>query len=265
MRSACSRDAYRWTQPFLTATTVVRLINASSSTPNFSIDGTAIAPIGLAAVSDPVSVSSGSHQLRVTSPGGTTTTLTVQTSPSGTVTAIAGGNATSLYASVLVDTGSVVPAGKSKLRVVHLAPNATNIEIWRTQPDFPTPTHIMTPFAYLAASPYLQSDPGNWEVFVTPANGTAKLATSGPIAIPSGEHRTVVLLDSAGVMRLRLLPNEKKPRPRGGDPAHRRVLDHARDGGGHVIRQLAPKPKGDFGGDQRDAGTKQRAGQAIAP
>jgi hypothetical protein len=110
-----------------------------------------------------------------------------------------------LVASVLVDSGSIVPAGKSKLRVSHLAGGAPAIEFWRTQPDFQTPVHIMTPFAYQATSPYLQSDPGTWEVFVTAPGGGAKLATTGAISVPAGERRTVVLLDSLGVMRFRVI------------------------------------------------------------
>jgi hypothetical protein len=103
--------------------------------------------------------------------------------------------------------GAILPAGKSKLRVVHLAANAGAVEIWRTQPDFATPTHILTPFPYQGASPYLQSDPGNWEVFVTPAGATTHIATTDAVAVPAGERRTVVLLDSAGVLKFRVLSN----------------------------------------------------------
>jgi len=40
--------------------------------------------------------------------------------------------------------------------------------------------HIMTPFPYQATSPYLQSTPGSWEVFVTASGTSTKLATTGP-------------------------------------------------------------------------------------
>ena len=86
-----------------------------------------------------------------------------------------------------------------------MSANAGSIEIWRTQPDFSTGTHIMTPFPYKATSPYLQSTPGPWEVYVTPAGGTTKLATTGVVNVPDGGRRTVVLLDSAGVLRLKVI------------------------------------------------------------
>lgn len=99
---------------------------------------------------------------------------------------------------VLTDTGAIVAAGKTKLRVVHFAASAPAIDVWRTQPDFMTPTRVMFPFPYRAASAYIESTPGNWTVNVT-AEGTTtpSLYSTGAIAIPAGESRTVVLLDNA--------------------------------------------------------------------
>lgn len=107
----------------------------------------------------------------------------------------------------VVDAGSIVPAGKSKLEVIHLAAGAGSIEIWRTQPDFPSRVHIMTPFDNQAQPPYLQSDAGPREVFVTRPGSKVKLATTGVIMVPAGERRTAVLLDSAGVLRFSVLGN----------------------------------------------------------
>ncbi len=107
---------------------------------------------------------------------------------------------------VLTDSGSVVPAGKSKLRAVHFAANAPALDIWRTQPDFQEFITIMFPFRYRAVSPYLQSDPGDWTVFVTterrdsagaPILGDSLLRLA-PISVPDGESRTVMILDQPG-------------------------------------------------------------------
>jgi hypothetical protein len=63
----------------------------------------------------------------------------------------------------------------------------------------------MFPFPYLAESSYIQSDAGTWTVFTTPVGDpTTRLAESGPIVANSGEVRTVVLVDSAGVLRFRV-------------------------------------------------------------
>jgi len=184
----------------------IRVINASQGLVDVIIDGqTVLHGLQVATVSERISVSSGGHQIRLAAPNGPSAQVQVDAANGATRVAVVTPNASNLSASVLADTGAIVPAGKTKLRVAHLAGSAGSIEIWRTQPDFQTPVHIMTPFDYQATSPYLQSDPGNWEVFVTRPGTTAKLATTGSVAIPAGEKRTVVLLDSVGVLRFRVI------------------------------------------------------------
>ena len=184
----------------------VRVINASRVPFSVYVDDVLRQPVlGVADVST-MNVYAGNHQVRILSETGAQATFSARALGGAMATNIViGGQGSPLAASVLEDTGSVVPSGKSKLRVSHLAGGAQNIEIWRTQPDWSTPVHIMTPFVYGATSPYLQSDAGAWEVFVTAPRGTAKLATTGSISIPAGERRTVAILDSAGVLKLRVL------------------------------------------------------------
>jgi Domain of unknown function (DUF4397) len=106
---------------------------------------------------------------------------------------------------VLSDTGAMVPAGKSKLRAVHMAEQGPNIDIWRTQPDFNAPYTFQFPFHYQEASPYVQSDPGVWRVLVSTLarDGmgvpvmTDTLLDTGPIEVPDGESRTAVILDDS--------------------------------------------------------------------
>lgn len=183
----------------------IRVINASNVPFDVLVDGAvAVTSLGVATISAPVPLSAGAHEigLRVGSAMSSVPTQTLD-GQTATIVGVSGGLGAS--ASVLVDTGSVVPAGKSKLRVVNLFGGAAPIEIWRTQPDYQTPIHIMTPFAYLATSPYLQSDPGGWEVFVTSPGSFTKVATTGTVPVPAGERRTVVLLDSTGVMKFRVI------------------------------------------------------------
>jgi hypothetical protein len=63
----------------------------------------------------------------------------------------------------------------------------------------------MIPFNYGDESPYLQSDPGDWEVSITASGSSAPLLTTGAINVPAGQRRTVVLLDSAGIKRFKIL------------------------------------------------------------
>jgi Domain of unknown function (DUF4397) len=106
------------------------------------------------------------------------------------------GTSPDMSAIVLPDTGADVPGGKSKLRVVHLAATAGDLQIWRREPSLPSGSPITTRMTYRAVSPYLQGDAGVWEVWLTAPTGGAKLLSSGPIQIPSGERRSVLLVDT---------------------------------------------------------------------
>ena len=100
---------------------------------------------------------------------------------------------------VLPDTGSIVPEGATKLRVVHSgAPGMPAVDVWRTQPDFTTNTRVMTPFAAGAASSFIQSTPGTWTVTVTPrddaANAPANPLATTSVALTAGQRASVVLV-----------------------------------------------------------------------
>lgn len=123
-----------------------------------------------------------------------------------TVAAVRGANG-NLNAVALDDTNSVVPAGATKLRVLHLAPNAGTLQVYRTQPDYQQPIAWQFPFNYQPAptslsAPFYQSTAGSWEVRVwqTPADSTGWATAAARVVIPlaSGEKKTVLLLDKAG-------------------------------------------------------------------
>lgn len=111
-----------------------------------------------------------------------------------------------IMAQLLPDTASRPEAGASKLQVVHLAPAAGEIDIWRVQPDFAEPVRFMFPFDYGDESSFVQSETtGLWTVYVTPRS------TPGPgepdprpsaIAqqsyIIGNEAKMVLVLDAAG-------------------------------------------------------------------
>jgi len=119
-----------------------------------------------------------------------------------TLTIVAIDTSGTLDTGVLTDTGVVASSGHSKLRVAHFAANAPAVDIWRTQPDFATPTRVMFPFPYGAVSAYLESTPGDWTVFVTPEGQTDTLVGLGPIPIGDGESWTVYLTDIADTLAM---------------------------------------------------------------
>ena len=120
---------------------------------------------------------------------------------------------TTYDAIIATDTGSIVPAGATKLRVINAGSNT--VDIWRTQPDHAEPVRIMTPFAFKAESPYLQSTPGTWTVIVTPRNDAATtpvnpIATAS-ITLAAGQRGTMVLVPGSTAGTLTLVPLREAP------------------------------------------------------
>jgi len=206
--SACAKDA---SGP-QGAAQGVRVINAYTQPVDVLVDGVLAASGVPAGELDSIAQSTGAHtvQLRVT--GSTATvSLSVRTEAGGlrTIAAVRSGGA--LAASALDDTNAVVPAGATKVRVLHLAPNAGEIEVGRTQPDWLSPPLIgwKIPFLYDSArmdplaNPYYQSTVGTWDVRAWRKPSEDALGWSGTTArvtmqVASGEKRTVMVLDAPG-------------------------------------------------------------------
>jgi hypothetical protein len=155
-------------------------------------------------VSDVTQVNSGTRQVAFRLTGGTAGRGTSLSLVAGDTTTLLTVDSSSVISPwVLTDTGAVVPSGNSSLRVVNFAGNAPSLLAWRTQPNFPTYVTVLFPFPYQTVTPYVQSDPGDWQVLVSTeaySGGvpvvTDTLALSDPITIPSGESRTVILMDN---------------------------------------------------------------------
>src|SRR5262249_9360930 len=132
--AACSSDT---TLPTTTGNPSLRVVNAIKSPLDVLIDGSvAIAPPSPGTIGT-TAAPSGSHALvlrptqlaasasqSITTADGSLATVAVVLTPTGAV-----------QGAVLDDTNSVVPTGATKVRVLHLAPNAGTIQVFRTQPD----------------------------------------------------------------------------------------------------------------------------------
>ncbi|MEP6764883.1 MAG: DUF4397 domain-containing protein [Gemmatimonadaceae bacterium] len=188
----------------------LRVINANATAVDVLVDGvvlSAAVPVGQTVMLSP---SDGQHNLGFRATGSSTTAIIpLKTSLAATRT-IAARRAQdgSLAASVLDDTASIVPAGATKVRVLHLATNAGVLQVYRTQPDANvSPLQWQFPFTYQTeltgpGAPFFQSTPGTWEIHVWQTPAAASGWDSAPIklTIPlgSGEQRTVVITDKAG-------------------------------------------------------------------
>ena len=193
----------------LGGTPSLRIVNGFPGPVDIFIDDVIAASAVSAGAIDTLGPQPGSHTL-VMRPAGSGTPITQQFAVvSGALSTIAAVRSSSgaIAAAVLDDTNDVVPAGATKLRIIHLAPNAGTLQVYRTQPDYQTPIAWQFPFNYQdnptsLNAPFLQSTVGTWEVHIwkTPADSsgwsTAPVKVQVPLA--SGEKRTILILDQVG-------------------------------------------------------------------
>ena len=187
----------------------LRVVNAFTTPVDVLVDGAVVVQAlaaGSIATTAPVS---GSHVLmmRPTVAGASVSqSITTTAGSLSTIAAVRAANGT-LASAVLDDTGSVVPAGATKVRVLHLAPNAGELQVYRTQPDYQQPVQWEFPFTYQAQpddlnAPFVQSTVGSWEVRIwqTPADASGWATAPVKVVIPlaSGEKKTIIILDKAG-------------------------------------------------------------------
>ena len=185
----------------------LRIINAFTSPVDVLVDGQ-VAVSGMAAGAiDTIGPSLGAHT--VTLRAGSASSAQSITTAAGALNTVAVVRSSSgaVGSAVLDDTNSVVPAGATKLRVIHLAPNAGTLQVYRTQPDFATPVSWQFPFNYQPdpnslSAPFFQSTVGTWEVRIwqTPADASGWSTAPVKVIVPlaSGEKRTILMLDKVG-------------------------------------------------------------------
>jgi Domain of unknown function (DUF4397) len=195
----------------------LRIINAFTTPVDVLIDGNvAIGSLAAGAI-DTLGPAVGSHTLVLRPAGSGASVSRPITTTTGALSTIAVVQASSgaIGSAVLDDTNSVVPPGATKLRVLHLAPSAGPLQVYRTQPDYQQPTQWQFPFEYQPeptslTAPFYQSTVGSWEVRVwqTPADASGWANAQVKIVIPlgSGEKKTILILDKpGGGIRIELL------------------------------------------------------------
>ena len=187
----------------------LRIVNAFTTPVDVLIDGSVVITALANGSVGSAAPASGNHTLSMRS-------TTTHDSIGGAVTIAAGAlptiaavrtSAGALSSIALDDTGSIVPAGATKLRVLHLALNAGTLQVYRTQPDVPQPYAWQFPFNYQAtpndlSAPFYQSTVGSWEVRIwqtpTDASGWASAPVKVVVPLGAGEKRTIIILDKPG-------------------------------------------------------------------
>ena len=186
----------------------LRVVNAFTIPIDVLVDGSPVIqsmPVGFVGLAGPAD---GAHSIAFRPASGASFTTSVTTAVGALKSLVAVRSSDGTLASVaLDDTNSVVPAGATKVRVLHLAPSAGVLQVYRTQPDFQQPISWQFPFTYQShpdalSAPFYQSTVGTWEIRVwqSPADASGWASALATVVIPlkSGEKKTVLILDKAG-------------------------------------------------------------------
>ena len=207
--AACSNDSAGPAPCCSDGPPTLRVVNAFTGPVQVLVDGAVAIPSLEAGAVVAVDPAPGDHALELRPAGsGAAASRAITTAANAlrTVAVVRGADG-ALAMAMLDDTNSVVPAGATKVRVLHLAPNAGTLQVYRTQPDHQQPVSWQFPFEYQAeptsiSAPFYQSTPGTWEIRVwqTPADAAGWASAPLKVTLPlaGGEKRTVMLLDAPG-------------------------------------------------------------------
>ncbi|MEO8458240.1 MAG: DUF4397 domain-containing protein [Chloroflexota bacterium] len=162
----------------------LRVLHASPDAPNVDVylDGAkAIPNLAFGSITDYVTVPSGSHAVKVfpTSANGTGTPVidvpSLILDGGKDYTVAAAGKVASIAPVVLTDNNAAPAAGKAHIRVVHLSPDAPNVDIYAAGAGVVVPN-----LAFKAAADYLPLAAGNYDLEVRAAGAsTAVLSLPG--------------------------------------------------------------------------------------
>lgn len=105
---------------------------------------------------------------------------------------------------ITTDTNSTPAAGQARVRVVHLAPSAPNVDIFVTAvgADLATATPVLTNVA-LRQSAYLSVAAGTYQVRAVPAGVVAGVRAANvainlaTVTLPAGAARTIIAADNS--------------------------------------------------------------------
>jgi hypothetical protein len=187
----------------------LRVVNAFTGPVDVLVDGNvALASVAAGAIVT-TAAAPGSHAVALRPSGSSASVTQTVNTVSGAMNTLAAVRSTSgaIGTAVLDDTNSVVPTGATKLRVLHLAPNAGTLQVYRTQPDYQQPISWQFPFTYQAeptslSAPFYQSTVGTWEVRIwqspADASGWANAPVKVVLPLGSGEKKTILILDAPG-------------------------------------------------------------------
>lgn len=199
---ALTGDASAPVLPLLDRRALVRVVHASPDAPNVDVlvDGAlALTNVPFRAASGYLEVDGGERRAQV-NPTGTTTSVidaALMLMKTEAYTVLAVDRVSMIGALVLEDDRSAPAAGNVRVRLVHAAPSAGDVDVYVTPPgaDLNTATPTIAGVAFKAASAYLEVPAGAYQVRITLAGTKTVAIDTGALSLTAGTVATGVAVD----------------------------------------------------------------------
>ncbi len=183
----------------------IQALHASPDAPlvNISIGDDEISNVDYKQGTGALSLEAGIYEVKVDGilPGGNSTVIGPVSIPFADDTlysVIALGNVADLDALVLEQPDTAVPAGSARLRLVHAAPDAPQVDVYLTAPG--ANLTLAAPagtFSFGGDLGPLEVTAGNYQARVTVAgNPAAVVYDSGPLSLASGDNLLIVAVEN---------------------------------------------------------------------
>ncbi len=196
--SACNDDD----DPPPEAKAYVRVVHASPDAPavDVTLDGAAVVSgVAFKAATGFATTTAGAHAIKVNVAGSATTVLSAN--PTLTkdryYTVFAANKVASLEPLVVEEDGVAPTAGNIKLRVVHAAPSAPNVDVYVTAPGAALGSATLSNVAFKGVSDALQVPAGDYRVRVTPTGSSTVVYDSGTLSLAAGANLVAAAVDAS--------------------------------------------------------------------
>jgi hypothetical protein len=186
-------------------TSQVRVFHASPDAPNVDVlinGGRVLENVPYSTASDFLEVDAGHSQFTITPAGDTTRVIDTRADliPDTSYLVIASGKVSAIAPIIAQVDRAAVPSDSAKIRVLHTAPSAPNVDVYVLAPagslQDAEPVLANVPFG--AVSQYLTVPAGSYDVYVTPAGSKSVAIEAKGLNLPGGFQGSVAALDAKG-------------------------------------------------------------------
>jgi hypothetical protein len=185
--------------------TQLRVLHASPDAPNVDVlysGTTLLTNVAYSDASAYLKVKAGSRRIEVRATGDTTDVIDASPdfSKDRFYTVIVGNDLMSITPLVYLDEFSAPASGQVKVRFIHAAPGAQNVDIYVGAPGSGTTgTPAVTNLAYQSATSYLSVPAGSYQAYITLTGSKTIAIDSGVLNLSNGQVRTAVALGDPAV------------------------------------------------------------------